>query len=361
VAAQVFKPGTSVGTALSITPTPAWISVDAPVAVGHQSEPGTSPAQQKLQALLQQEGFWNRVQPTDGALVLASQGNGIYSATYGDTSVPGAYTVVFRISGTDEDIGAYTRTETRVATVEFGKANLDASDMRVVSKDVMGDATLIKIQLRPRDARGNYLGPDYGQRIKVSTATGNIGPGFRDLLDGRYEYALTVPTGSDPEIRVAVMDEPLYAGPLSRVSEGAYRFALSAHLGWGMPLGNFNNQYDAGMLGELDFEYRPSPRYSLNAVLGRYRFDPDFDITGGTLYLRGYQPLTPQMEGYVEAGLGAYRPESLSRRGGISLGAGVSHALAPRLRGELGADYFHLFGGGDIDFIGVKAGLRWLF
>lgn len=362
VAAQVFKPGTSVGTALSITPTPAWISAAAPVAAGHQSEPGTSPAQQKLQTLLQQEGFWKRVQPADGALVLASQGNGIYTAIYDDTSIPGAYTVVFRVSGTDEDIGAYTRTETRVATVQFGKANLDASDMRVVSKDVMGYATLIKIQLRPRDARGNYLGPDYGQRIKVSTATGNIEPGFRDLLDGRYEYALTVPTGSDPEIRVAVMDEPLYAGPLSRVSEGAsYRFALSAHLGWGVPLGNFNNQYDAGMLGELDFEYRPSPRYSLNAVLGRYRFDPDFDITGGTLYLRGYQPLTPQMEGYVEAGLGAYRPESLSRRGGISLGAGVSHALAPRLRGELGADYFHLFGGGDIDFIGVKAGLRWLF
>lgn len=362
VTATVLKPGTGLGTALSTTPTPATIT--GPSASGLQTEPAASAAQKKVELLLQQETFWKSLQPVQTVIELTNRGDGTYTGTYADTDIPGSYAVLFRASGAHPSIGPYTRTATRSADVEFAAADFARSDVVLVSRDPMGDMTQVVIQLRPRDIHGNYLGPDYGHRIEVSTSLGSVRPGYRDLLDGRYEYALSIPTGTDPDIRLAVMGEPLYAGPMSGLGGQPpdYRMALSAHLGGTIPLGSFGNQADSGYLAELDLEYRYSPRYSLNGVLGRYTFDSGPDITGATLYLRRYQPVRPKTDAYVEAGIGVYDPDGLDTAAGLSLGAGVTRSLSPRLRFELGTNYFHLFNEGkDIDFMGIKAGLRFAF
>jgi hypothetical protein len=141
-----------------------------------------------------------------------------------------------------------------------------------------------------------------------------------------------------------------------------YHFALSSHLGWGIPLNNFKNLVDPGFLVELDLEYRLSHRFALDGVLGCYNFDPDFRIVGGTLYLRSYQQLPGPTEIYEEAGMGIYDPNTLNKALGVSNGLGVSRVLIHGIRGEIGANYFHLFNeGDDIDFIGFKMGLRFTF
>ena len=100
---------------------------------------------------------------------------------------------------------------------------------------------------------------------------------------------------------------------------------------------------------------------SLEGVLGRYTFKPDYVIIGGTLYLKGYLRLKGwQLFGAFGPGL--YKPENNDAAFGFSIGAGINRSLSHNWKSEIGAYYFHLFTNGhDIDFIGFKVGLRYSF
>jgi hypothetical protein len=360
VTAAVLKPRIGIGTALSLAPTPATVTTTR----GAVGEPAASPAQMKLTVLLQQEGFWSGLQPLETVIPLNLQADGSYAAVFTDTCIPGTYSVIFRVSGEHPVIGPYTRTETRAVDVEFATADFNASEVRITRKQPLGDMTSVRIQLRPRDLHGNLLGPDYGNRIALSVSSGDVDQSFWDLLDGRYESNMKIPTGSNPHVQLTVMEQPLYSGPLSGLEGQAplYRFALSAHVGRTLPIGSFANNFDPGTLIEADVEYWFSRTLSLNGVLGRYSFEPSLQVTGGTLYLRAYRLLGWRIEGYAEAGAGIYNPKGRDTALGISAGIGLNRIIVPHLHAELGADYWHLFGGTPkIKFIGVKAGISYRF
>ena len=350
VTAQVLKPGAGVGTLLSTFPMPDETYVgEAQATVG----------QRKLDLLLRRDDFYGRLKPRPNEKRLHHQGDGVYSAQFGDTDIPGPYTVLFRIDGEHPQLGRYVRTESVSTMVEFARADVDASEFQVVEWVVGPDIDRLRLWVRPRDRFGNYLGPDYGHVIDVTVSAGNIEE-LVDLGDGGYEMRLTIPTGSDPDIDLAVMNETLYTGPMSGIAAPA-AFSVGVFLGQGYPAGSFSNRYDDDWFVELSLEYRYSPRWSLNGVLGHYTFDPGYDVNGATLYLRGYQPFNSQYL-FAELGGGIYDPDNLDPAGGLSVGVGVGMSINTRLRGEIGADYLYLFNQGpDIQFTAVKAGLRYGF
>jgi hypothetical protein len=360
VTATVLRPQIGVGTALSRALTPPTVAA-ATSALG---EPAASPAQKKYAALIQQKEFWDSLQPTQSVIPLRPLADGSYAAIFNDTFIPGTYSVIFHVSGEHPTIGPYVRTETRTVDVEFAAADFAASEVKMARKEPVGDKISVTIQLRPRDLRGNFLGPDYGSRITLSSSLGSADQHVRDLLDGRYESAVIIPAGSDPQVELTVMGHSLYAGPLSGLAAKVptYRYALSAHVGRAMPAGNFANNIDSGSLFEADAEYRFSRTYSLKSVFGVYNFKPDFRIIGGTLFLRAYRTLGWRTEGYVEAGAGIFKPKAQDIAFGVSAGIGASRVIVPHLWGELGADYWHLFNSPPkINFVGVKAGIRATF
>lgn len=353
VTATVLAPLQGLGTLLSITPTPT----EPP---GFQFESAATIGQKKLKLLLRDEKFYRDLQPVGNTITLQHKGGGNYSAIFSNTNVTGTYTVIFHVEGDRTDIGKYRRTEIRSTMVRFGKAELDASNIQATLLDKTADGRRMQLRVRPRDRFGNYLGPDYGDRIKVSLSAGSVGSDKRDLADGSYTIPFFVPPTIDPVVTVTVMDQPLLEDHLSVIWK-RYIFAVSAHVGRSIPTGNFDNAYDPGLLAELDFGYAFSRSFSLEADLGRYNFDPTYRITGGTLYLKYHRPLNGWGI-FAALGSGFYKPENTDAVLGVSAGVGIEKTLWQRLKAELGTYYFHLFlSAGDINFVGLKAGLLYFF
>jgi photosystem II stability/assembly factor-like uncharacterized protein len=353
VTARILKPNQGLGTLLSVTPMPSEPA-------GFLTETAATVAQKKLQLLVMDEQFYRELRPVPNTVTLQNNGDGTYTATFPNTNVEGTYSVIFQVDGERTDIGKYQRTEILSTMVRFSKADFNVSDLRVTFVEETAAGRSLLLHIRPKDRFGNFLGPDYGHRINATLSVGSVGTDRTDLVDGSYTIPLLVPDGEDPILTVSVMDERVYEGPLSDLKKGT-RFAVSVHLGVALPLSDFNDFFDPGFLLEGDFEYRFSPRLSIEGVLGRYAFDSDFDIIGGTLYLKGSVPLNT-FRIFGALGPGVYKPESEDAAFGISFGGGLNIPVTQQIDADLGAYYFHIFSeNGDIDFLGLKAGLRFSF
>jgi len=360
VTARILRSETAVGTLLATTPMPRETTVEL--------ETEATVGQKKLQALLQQEKIWAQLEPLEvlGSRVdLRDNGDGTYSGSYDHTSIPGTYNVTFHIRGDDERVGGeFRRSETRSAQVELGQ--IRPVDLGAKARLVDGQ---LELTLRPRDIFGNYLGPDYDDRIRLVLESGRAAR-VVGRADGSYALTLPIPTGEDPELELELLGRSIFK---DEVSEVLRRFqpsswVLSAHLGYTLPTGTFDRFFDSDLSAELDLEYALTPRWALRGVLGRYTFDPDFDVDGATLYVRYYRPWRSPTGApgstrlFAEIGPGIYDPDGTGSTAGLSFGLGVCKPLSQRLEGELGADYFHLFDSGDdIRFVAVKAGLRYSF
>jgi len=354
VTATVLMPnGQGIGTLLSITSAPKEPAE-------FQYESAATAGQKKFQLLLEDESFCRKLKPIRITVTLQNKGGGTYSAVFPNTKIAGTYTVVFHVEGERTDIGKYKRTEIRSAMVRFGKSERDESGLNSQLLNQTADGRNIQLHLRPKDRFGNYLGPDYGDRIKVTLSSGTVGLDKRDLADGSYTIPIFVPPSIDPAVTITVMDQPLYQGPLSKIT-GGYRYAASIHIGRTMPVSDFNTTYDPGLLMELDFEYYLSQSFSLEAVLGHYTFEPSYKITGGTVYLKGHLPIGG-LDLFAALGPGIYKPQNIDACLGLSAGIGAGKFITPRIKAEAGASYFHLFNdGGDIDFLSVKVGFKYVF
>ena len=353
VTAKILKPNQGLGTLLSVTSTP-------PEPAGFVAESAATAAQRKLQLLVMNEQFYRDLRPVPNSVTLQNNGDGTYTAGFPNTNEEGTYSVIFQVEGDRADIGKYQRTEILSTMVRFSKADFNASDLRVTFVEETAAGRSLLLHIRPKDRFGNFLGPDYAHRINATLSIGSVGADKEDHVDGSYTIPLIVPAGADPILTVSVMDERVYEGPLSDLKEGK-RFALSVHLGASLPLSDFDNLFDPGFLVEGDFEYRLSPRLSVEGVLGRYAFDPDFEIIGGTFYLKGYVPLN-SFRIFGALGPGVYKPENVDAAFGISLGGGLNIPVSQQIEADIGTYYFHIFSkGDDIDFLGLKAGLRFLF
>ncbi|HUI28921.1 MAG TPA: VWA domain-containing protein [Candidatus Acidoferrales bacterium] len=352
VTATIMKPVLSLGTLLSVNPMPA-------VPYDFRAESLATVAQKKLAILSRDPEFFRKLRPTGEKLTLRNNDDGSYSAVFSDTKMAGTYSIIFEVAGKNNSIGDYQRTEILSADVRFGKAESDKSDLYVSLFDKTADGRKMLLHIRPKDQFDNFLGPDYGDHIHVSLSLGSVNPNMSDLLDGDYTIPLNVPLTSDPKIRVTVMNDTVYDGPLSKLERA--QLSVSVHAGITSPVSTFANIYHQGALVEVDFQDRFWSHWAIELVFGRYGFDPGFQIVGGTAYFKGYVPFGG-WEAYAAVGAGVYKPRGIDATLGLSAGVGIDKPILPWLTGDIGAYYFHIYPKNDkITFVGVEAGLRFMF
>jgi hypothetical protein len=294
-------------------------------------------------------------------VIFSSNGDGSYTADFANTSVNGIYTVAFDVKGERPDIGVYRRTEILSTFVRFSKAEWSTSELYVTRQTATTEQPNMLLHIRPKDLFGNFLGPDYGTAIRVTLSTGTVSNKIEDELNGAYTVPLSIADGTEPDVSVYVLEKPVYVGPLSGIIREPHRFTLSLHGGRTFPLEDFDNTVDAGILAEIDLEYSLYKHLSLEAVLGHYSFDPEYEIGSGTLYLKGYVPIDVWRL-FAAGGAGVYKPENTNTSLGLSVGIGLNRELIQNVQAVGGIYYFHLFTPGtDIDFEAAKIGFRYTF
>ena len=140
------------------------------------------------------------------------------------------------------------------------------------------------------------------------------------------------------------------------------KFAFSFHTGVAIPVKGFGSAANPGLLTEFDFEYRVTPKFSLEAVLGRYDFGTPAEIYSGSLLFKGYFPAGTGRF-YVSGGPGAFHITGGNTHFGLSGGAGFNQPVNSWLELESGVSYSHIFRSNtsDLGFIGIRGGVKITF
>lgn len=357
VSAQIFKPKMSIGTFLSVNPMPHKPS-------GFQAEPEATAGQIKLQLLQQNNLLWEDVRPIRKTIELKNNGDGSYSGVFSDTKIPGSYTVLFQVEGEHPDIGLYKREEVLSTIVLFGKAERKRSDLRLSLIEETADGRHMLLSLRPEDQFGNYLGPDYGHRIKMVLPTESVSADKKDLADGSYTIPLFVPHGTDPYMTLTIMDQPVFKGPLSKI-ELKRLFSLSIHTGTAVPTSSFANDFNPGINALLNAGHQFSPQLSLVGLIGYNNFkskttgvDDNYwiNLSVNIKYRLHKRALSP----YLAGGPGYYIPKIGSNKLGGNLGFGLNYDYNNFITFEIGADYHTIFDN-DVQFLHSHAGVIFRF
>jgi hypothetical protein len=370
VSARVLAPTQSPATLLSRSPAPA-----APP--GFQFEASATEAQRKLQLLLGQDSFRAALRPSESTVALRSNGDGTYSAALPDTSVSGPYTVVFTVEGRHDRMGRYERTESRSVALRFGAPSPDASTLSAAPARSGGGAGRggdYLLRVLPVDRLRNHLGPDYAHALAVTVDGVRVAEAPRDMLDGSYQYRLTTtrPPAST-NLSVTVFGQPLDQGTLAGIPGGVgdpplsvphpspQRFAFSARAGVAFPLKGFAPAAKAGLLTELDFEYKFRPSFSLGGGWGRYDFGTPGSLQSGRVFFKGYAPVGSwRLSG--AAGPGVFWSRPGGARPGLTAGADLSAPLNSWMELDFGGGYSHVFRpGSDLGFGGLRAGVKFTF
>jgi Zn-dependent metalloprotease len=355
VKVTVLKPGMGMGTLLSVKGFPSEPE-------DFQTEKGILESQKKLQLLLMREDAWAKVQPKKRIIFMGHRQDGMYTAVFENTDVPGIYTFVFEIEGMNPTTGPYSRTESISTLVSFRRAERKKSYILMETLKRTEDVRNLRLYLRPRDSFGNYLGPDYGDQISITISQGEVTGAVQDGVDGSYTVPLIIPRGKDPMITIRVLDHTLFEGPISKLEKG-YPFTVSVHSGIAFPSGNYAKDLNPGFSIILDAGYRISTIFSASILFGFHQFRTELSgaddphVINISAHLRYHQQIRSRLSLYLGGGIGLYVPETEENGAGFNAGLGVLYDIKPRLILELGSDYHNVFGS-DIQFFQSHAGLN---
>ncbi len=335
VTATVLRSGKGLGTLLSTTPRPAT-GITA-------FEPNLPLGAQKLTLLSQKPSFVNQMKPVQNTITLTPSSDKVFRANITNTNVPGTYTVIYKIAGTHPYLGEFVREEQRSIVVRFSNFDFDDSDVRTNKQgpDSSGNYTWTWT-FEPKDEYGNYLGPDYGTYLDINSTTGTT-TDIRDLGDGTYEIDITTVTDSKPDISIELYDEVWYDGIFPDPSSAGNWFA-SIHAGATLPQGNLGNNFNTGLYGKLDLEWRFKKSLSVQLLAGLDHFNPNLNVAFGALQLKGYLPLSANLNAYGELGPGVHFIPKDKAYLGLDLGVGLDFELNAAHRLSLGVNYIGLSG-----------------
>ncbi len=198
VIAQVTAPNEGVGNLLSQTSIPRITSAQV-----DSSDP-LSPAEKKLAALLQDPDILEQLlqSPRSAIKLEDNNGDGIYAGEFPDTAKEGIYNFTYLIEGIAPENGPFTRTEKRSLHVR----TKPTPETTTVEVEILNGGKLALIKFTLFDALGNYLGPGYGDFIRVTSDQGRLIRGTVDNVDGSYQQllALTDPS-ANPVIKVNLL------------------------------------------------------------------------------------------------------------------------------------------------------------
>ncbi len=334
VSATVDRPAQGLGTLLSTTNMPAAGAIAL--------EPNISLGAKKFALLSQDVNFISRLRPVTTAATLSAGADHLFHGDFTNTTVPGTYTVTFKIKGNHPYTGPFERIEQRAVVLRFSNFDLAASGVLVrKTKLKTANDVLWTYQFTPKDKYGNFLGPDYGNLLQVKSTDGTI-RAVKDLGNGVYEIEIVTTTSTRPHLNFGLYDEVWFDGMVPSPKES--RYSLSIHAGASIPVGNFGNAFTAGWYAKLDIERRLRHNFSIQLVGGVYNFRKDLHVPFGALQLKKYFPAGSRLNLYAEAGPGIY---SFSGGGntyaGFDAGAGLDILLGGRNRFSAGVNYNGLF------------------
>ena len=234
ITARVARPTDSIGNLLAAYPTPV-------TPAGISFEPLTTPGQRAAIAVLQDERLSRRLQPASDTIELKSTGPGTYGGSFGETKVPGIYTVTFEIELQDRQLGEVRRSQSLSTRVRVATADFAASAVTLQPVADTDRGREVTLRLAPRDGLGNYFGPDRGHLIALRVPAGSTQGTVRDLGNGTYEVPLILPKEGDPDVTLSIAGKDVFSGVISKLTPPApertgLRFWILLALGWALAL-----------------------------------------------------------------------------------------------------------------------------
>jgi hypothetical protein len=143
-----------------------------------------------------------RLVPADFATIeLKEQAHGVYSGTFDQTTIAGAYGFE-AVLDWDSERTAHTRRVERIETLVHVKPDPAKTDVTVTRVDTR----TVTIAVTPRDRSGNYLGPGYASLVQAKLGgEGRLaGPADRDQT-GTYVFTATgLPAIQAPDVTITV-------------------------------------------------------------------------------------------------------------------------------------------------------------
>lgn len=286
------------------------------------------------------------VQNFNNTIQLVPDGQGGYDGSFGNLDLSGVYQVLFRVSYDAQSEGKVDRSIRQSVVVRFGDLDITLVPQRVeVVPGESGKPSSTVIRYTPAYRSGNrtlLVGPGFENSIEIVGSDSKL-KSVTDNGDGSYTLQVS---GSSPHPKADIFfyGEKVHTGPLVHFGKSPYRFNLSLHGGVTQPFGKLDSLYKGGGFAEIDFGYRLSSKWSLEAVGGYYGFKKGYSITGGTLYLKWDAPLNSSngWVGTLAAGAGIFKPESESAQAGLSIRGGVQKMVAARLSLSAEAAFFTL-------------------
>ncbi len=287
-------------------------------------------------------------------------GDGVYSATYNKTRLPGEYVFDFSMSGSAPGVGEFARAEKGRSLV---RVDPDPGESEVVVSRI-GETDDYLITVVPADQFGNFMGPGYPHKIQVSVSgDGTLDTEVRDPREnGSYQLKLSgVPQGTDPEISVTVSGKEIQKCPISSCLPDKY--AIYVGLGGNSPQGSFDSVYDSDSGFRIGIEYRYMSRLSVEVEYGHEEFDhlTPLDLDRLSLNAKYYFVLgTFQLA--VRGGVGVYNADPGDTDFGVNVGATAEYRITPRWSIDINTDYHNVFGSDpNIQFMNLHGGLRYRF
>jgi hypothetical protein len=205
VTAIITRPRVALGTALAAV---------KPLRTGARgSEPGMTEVERQVAAFLQDPKVRDRLRPVTETLRLEGD-QGVFRAVLANASVPGLYRAEVRIVGEDRELGRFERTQAVTALLRFSEADRARSALTLRT---LPTGRAMELTLRPADRLGHLLGPTFAGDISLALSAGKIERGPEDLGDGRYRFVLSVPSGQDPTLTLAVVGRPLFSGTIKQL------------------------------------------------------------------------------------------------------------------------------------------------
>jgi hypothetical protein len=113
-------------------------------------------------------------------------GDGIYTAIYKSTNLPGHYSFEFDIDGVAPVGGTFSRQQSMSTTVRI-KA-IEPANTLIAFESIKENRT--RVVLTPIDRYGNYLGPGYGHIMNFEVNEGELVGSLKDNLDGSYSQVI---------------------------------------------------------------------------------------------------------------------------------------------------------------------------
>ncbi len=318
----------------------------------------STPYDRKVDALVAGGSLLSRINPAPVSTIsLGGQGEGIYTGSFSNTSVPGAYHFDVTLDWTDARTGHIHRVEKLERQV---KVNADPGATSITATPLGGGS--YEITVIPRDRFNNYVGPGHGQLIIATPVTGTLaGPPTDANEIGVYKFRLNGVQAGQPAIVNFVVDgNSVGSSGITPPPTSPTRFFLD--IGPNFPQGSFSNGANGMWSLNAGIERFLAPLWSVEGILGYHAFDVQgvsnshiWQLSAGGKRYFGTAPWHP----FVDVSAGIYRidPNGSTKFGG-NAGLGVLYDVSSRW-GLEGVYQFHTIStSSTTNFSALQVGVR---